>query len=166
MASENFDRNLGFLLNDVSRLMRAAFDQGVKEIGLTRSQWRVLAHLLRHDGATQTGLAEQLEIGKASLGPMLGRLERKGWIERRDDPSDKRVKRLYCTEKVQPIIAYMWQTGRQLHRQALAGLSRDEQHRLVESLTHIKANLLVAAPGAAPIDISADLQTLPESSRE
>ena len=155
MASENLDRNLGFLVHDVSRLMRAAFDQRVKEIGLTRSQWRVLAHVLRHDGTTQSALADQLEIGKASLGPMLARLAKKGWVVRRDDPADRRIKRLYCTEKVKPINAYMWETGRQLHRRALAGLGRDEQRRLVEALIHIKTNLVVLAPAPADLDLPA-----------
>ncbi len=159
MANQNFDRNLGFLVHDVSRLLRAAFDQRVKEIGLTRSQWRVLAHLLRHDGTTQSALAEQLEIGKASLGPMLGRLVEKGWVVRRDDPADRRVKRLYCTDKVKPIIAYMWETGRQLHGQALAGLGRDEQRRLVEALIHIKANLVVLAPAPATPDLLAEMDS-------
>lgn len=157
MARENFDRNLGFLVHDVSRLMRAAFDQRVKQIGLTRSQWRVLAHLLRHDGTTQSALADELEIGKASLGPMLARLAERGWVERRDDPTDRRVKRLYCTEKVQPVIADMWQIGRQLHRQVLAGLGRDEQRRLIEALVHIKTNLVVLAPISAARDLLAEL---------
>ncbi len=157
MATENFDRNLGFLVHDVSRLMRVAFDQRVKEIGLTRQQWRVLAHVLRHDGTTQSALADELEVGKASLGPMLARLAEKGWVERRDDPADRRVKRLYCTEKVKPIIAYMWETGRQLHGQALAGLDRDEQRRLVEALIHVKTNLVVLAPASAGFDLLAEL---------
>ena len=161
MTNQNFDRNLGFLVHDVSRLLRVAFDQRVKEIGLTRSQWRVLAHLLRHDGTTRSALADELEIGKASLGPMLGRLALKGWVVRRDDPADRRVKRLYCTDKVKPIIAHMWQTGRQLHGQAVAGLDRDEQRRPVEALIHIKTNLVAATPTPVALDLPAELGAPP-----
>ena len=45
---------LGFLIHDVSRMRRSAYDQFMKPLGITRAQWWVLAHLSRHDGMMQT----------------------------------------------------------------------------------------------------------------
>ena len=56
------ERNLGFLLHDVARLMRKRFEQNARELGLTRSQCSVLAHLARNEGIQQGGLAEILEV--------------------------------------------------------------------------------------------------------
>ena len=61
MIREDLSRNFGFILNDVARLMRTAFDRRVKALGLTRSQWWVLNHLFRNDGVTQSELADILE---------------------------------------------------------------------------------------------------------
>ena len=58
MLREDLSRNFGFLMHDVARLMRTAFDRRVKALGLTRSQWWVLNHLCRNDGVTQAELAD------------------------------------------------------------------------------------------------------------
>jgi len=53
-------RSLGFLLADVSRLIRKRFDARAKTLGLTRAQWRVLGQLRRREGIKQTDLADIL----------------------------------------------------------------------------------------------------------
>ena len=68
---ENLERNFGFLVNDVARLLRTTFDRRVRALDLTRSQWWVLNHLFRQDGVTQSDLAEILDIEKATLGRFL-----------------------------------------------------------------------------------------------
>ena len=85
MFREDLSRNFGFVLNDVARLLRTIFDRRVKSLGLTRSQWWVLNHVFRNDGATQSELAEMLEVEKATLGRLLDRLAQKGWIRREAD---------------------------------------------------------------------------------
>ena len=62
MFREDLSRNFGFVLNDVARLLRTIFDRRVKSLGLTRSQWWVLNYVFRNDGATQSELAEMLEV--------------------------------------------------------------------------------------------------------
>ena len=57
---EHPDHNIGFLLHDVARLMRKRFEQNARELGLTRSQCQVLAHLSRNDGIQQGLLADIL----------------------------------------------------------------------------------------------------------
>jgi DNA-binding MarR family transcriptional regulator len=71
---EDVSRNFGFILHDVARLLRTVFDRRVKSLGLTRSQWWVLTHLFRNPGATQSELADVLEVEKATLGRLLDRL--------------------------------------------------------------------------------------------
>src|SRR5438067_11869208 len=51
---------LGFLVHDVSRLRRKAIDRVLKPLGVTRSQWWVLAFLSRRDGMPQVNLAAEL----------------------------------------------------------------------------------------------------------
>jgi DNA-binding MarR family transcriptional regulator len=141
MFREDLSRNFGFLLHDVSRLMRTTFDRRVKGLGFTRSQWWVLTHLFRMGGATQSELAEVLEVEKPTLGRLLDRLEAKGWVRREADAADRRVKRLYLTDEVEPTIKAMRAVAAEVRRQALAGLSPEEQERFVDTLLRLKANL-------------------------
>jgi MarR family transcriptional regulator, transcriptional regulator for hemolysin len=138
---------LGFLIHDVSRMRRSAYDQFMKPLGVTRAQWWVLAYLSRHDGMMQTQLADVLEVGKASLGDVIESLERNGWVERRPDPSDKRAKRVYLTKPAQALIKRMTAMEDDFNSQILADLNDTERSDLYRSLQKIKHALSRLAPG-------------------
>ena len=91
---DHLDRNLGFLLHDVARLMRKRFEQNARDLGLTRSQCQVLAHLARNDGIHQGTLAELLEVEPITLTRIVDRLEEAGLVERQLHRSDRRVRLL------------------------------------------------------------------------
>ena len=142
MFREDLSRNFGFLLNDVARLLRTAYDRRIRSLGLTRAQWWVLTHLYRGDGVSQTELAETLEIEKPTLGRLLDRLQAKGWVRREHDARDRRMWRVHLTEEVAPALRTMRALAAELRRDALAGLSASERERFVDTLLAIKANLL------------------------
>jgi MarR family transcriptional regulator, transcriptional regulator for hemolysin len=142
MALEPFEHLLGFMLNDVSRLLRTRFDQRAKGHGLTRSQWRVLVHLARAEGIIQSGLADILEVERMTLGRLIDRLESAGWVERRPDSKDRRVRRLYLTAMARPTLEDMMQIATDMHDEALHGLSDEDLNRLMQTLLIIKNNLI------------------------
>src|SRR5580765_2841540 len=148
MIREDLSRNFGFILNDVARLLRTAFDRRVKSLGLTRSQGWVLNHLFRNDGVTQSELADILEVEKATLGRLLDRLEQKGWVRREGHAGDRRAKRVFLTDEVEPAIKTMRAAAAELRRDALSGLSASQQNQFVDALLAIKANLSNAENGA------------------
>jgi MarR family transcriptional regulator, transcriptional regulator for hemolysin len=136
------DRNFGFLVHDVARLMRVAYDRRTRELGLTRSQWWVLNHLYFNQGITQSELADVLDIEKPTLGRLLDRLEAKGWVERRADPNDRRAKRVCLTGEVQALMRSLRAIASDLRLDAMAGLEEAERQRFVDILLVIKANLV------------------------
>ena len=142
MPPENLERNFGFILNDVARLLRTVYDRRVHSLGLTRAQWWVLTHLYRADGVTQAELAETLEIERATLGRLLDRLEAKGWVRREPDAEDRRAKRVHLTEAVQEPMRTMRAVAAGVRSDALAGLSGEEQDRFVDLMLKVKGNLL------------------------
>ena len=99
MLREDLSRNFGFILNDVARLLRTAFDRRVKSLGLTRAQGWVLNHLFRNDGVTQSELADILQVEKATLGRLLDRLETKGWVRRESHADEMSHVRPSCQLK-------------------------------------------------------------------
>ena len=135
------DPVFGFLVHDISRMLRKRFDRRARDLGLTKSQWIVLAHLARHEGIHQGGLAEILELEPATLGRHLDRLEHTGWIERRPDPSDRRAWRLHLTAKAAPVLEKMGGLVEITTQEALAGLGPEERERLQSNLLTIRANL-------------------------
>lgn len=140
--AENWDGRLGFLMHDVSRLRRSVFDEFMKPMAMTRSQWWILAHLSRHDGMIQSDLANLLDIGKAALGGLIDRLELAKFIERRADDNDRRVKRIYLTSKGTHIISEMRSRSHEMSERILAGLDTEARHALVDMLGLVKKNLL------------------------
>jgi DNA-binding MarR family transcriptional regulator len=149
MLHENLERNFGFILHDVARLLRTTYDRRVRELGLTRSQWWVLTHLFRKDGVTQSELAEILELEKPSLGRLLDRLESKGWVRRAPDPQDRRAKRVFLTDDAQTPMRVMREVAAGVRDDALCGLSHADQDRFVDTLLTIKSNLMGQVNGAA-----------------
>ena len=129
---------LSFLIHDVSRMRRTAFDQLMKPLGVTRAQWWVLAHLSRNDGMMQTQLADALDVGKASLGTFIEQLESGGLIERRADPIDKRAKRVYMTRTGRQLLKRMTQEENRFNERLLRGLSFADRELMVQRLTQIK----------------------------
>lgn len=149
MLRENLERNFGFILHDVARLLRTTYDRRVRELGLTRSQWWVLTHLFRKDGTTQSELAEILELEKPSLGRLLDRLEAKGWVQRTEDARDRRAKRVFLTDAAQAPMQVMREIAAGVRADALSGLSIADQDRFVDALLTIKCNLISQTNGAS-----------------
>ena len=138
---ENFENNIGFLLHDVTRLMKRLFDKRMSTLDLTRSQWWVLNFLYFNEGINQSDFAVLLDIEKAPLSRLLYRMEKKGWIERRSDKNDKRIKNLFLSKKIKPLIVDMRDMANLTRQQALSGLSEKEQIIFRENLKKIKQTL-------------------------
>lgn len=133
--------SLGFLISDVSRLLRKRFDERARLIGVTRQQWRTLSVLKRHEGSNQGMLAELLEVEPITLGRMIDRLEEAGWVERRRDPGDRRVWRIHLTDAAQPILLQLKTIADALFVDAAEGISADDQDRLHALLEQLRDNL-------------------------
>ena len=121
--------NMGFLIGDISRLIRRTFDQRAKEIGVTRPQWRVLTWLKRHEGINQSALADKLELDAMTLCRMVDRLQDARLVERRPDPADRRAWQLFMTSKGWALSNQLEPIGEQLLQDALADMpDRDREH--------------------------------------
>jgi DNA-binding MarR family transcriptional regulator len=141
---DSFDRTLGFLLHDCARLLRKRFEQNSRGLGLTRAQWQVVAHVNRHEGINQSALADILEVEPNTLARIVDRLEASGFVERRQHARDRRLRLLHLTDKARPILDRMRAMGQATREEALAGLPTAERDCLIDTLLHMKSNLLAA----------------------
>jgi MarR family transcriptional regulator, transcriptional regulator for hemolysin len=141
--SRNPDRMLGFVIHEASRLLRRRFEQYARadELGLTRAQCAVLAHLARQEGINQAALAQLLDIEPITLVRLLDRLEEAGLIERKPDPGDRRAYILMLTAKARPILTRIYGLAEKVYADAEAGMSKADTTRLLDLLIQMKANL-------------------------
>lgn len=133
---------LGFLVWDVSRLWRVVIDRALKPLGVTRSQYMVIAFLSRRDGMTQTALAAGLELTKVAVGGLLERMEVADLVERRADDADARVRRVYLTRKGTLITKKIRELADPIEAEMLAPVSDGELDGVIETLETMKRKLL------------------------
>jgi MarR family transcriptional regulator, transcriptional regulator for hemolysin len=144
------DEPIGFLISDVARLMRTVFDRRVRKLGLTRAQWLVLTRLHRRPGASQSELADMMEVEKATAGRLIDRLEAKGWVERRAQAGDRRVNRVYLTAEAERVHKRIWRIAEATVDDALTDLSQREADQLLKLLGRVKLRLIDIADNPAP----------------
>lgn len=146
---EKGSANLGFLVHDVARFMRKRFEQHARGLGLTRSQWQVLAYLSRNEGISQAGLADLLDIEPITLSRIVDRLVETGFVERIPHATDRRVWCLRVTEAARPKLKQVRELGEKTRCETLAGVSEADQQRLIKTLLDLRSNLSVACETAA-----------------
>jgi len=136
--------SLGFLLADVSRLMRRAFQLRMDGNPLTHAQARALVHIARHEGIRQVELADQLEVQPITLARLLDQLAEQGLVERRADPADRRAYRLFLAPDASGQLATLDQVAQAVRAQALSDISPEHAAVAQAVLRQMRANL--AAP--------------------
>ena len=152
----DWDLRLGYLIHDVSRLRRMMFDRALAPLGITRSQWWVLAFISRKDGLPQTQLANELDVGKVGVGALIDRLESSGFVLRQADPVDRRVKRVFVTKQARGFLEKLRKETDKFNAQLTHGIDRKALEAASDALLAMKHNLLAMSDGA----------TLPSESEE
>jgi MarR family transcriptional regulator, transcriptional regulator for hemolysin len=142
-------RRFGFLLKDVSRLYVQRFEQHAASLGLTLAQCKALPQLADNEGVSQVRLAELTDLEPMTLLRILDRMESEGWLERRSDPRDRRVRCLYLTARAKPLLDDVGRLIDLTRREALAGLPKREGDLLLGLLDTVRSNLIAVAPISA-----------------
>src|SRR5580692_10540649 len=137
-----WDLRMGYLIHDVSRLRRMMFDRALAPLGITRSQWWVLAFISRKDGLPQTQLANELDVGKVALGALIDRLETSGFVIRQADPVDRRVKRVYLTKQSRGFLEKLRKETDKFNAKIVSGIQRNQLEITSDALLAMKRNLL------------------------
>ncbi len=138
---EIFEENIGLLIHDVARLLRVLYDRQMSSIGLTRSQWWLLTYLFFKDGINQSELAILMDMEKAPLSRLLDRMEKKGWVIRKNENKDRRTKNIYLSESIKPLISSMRDKAAEYRSESLSILTDKERNKLKDILQILKKDL-------------------------
>lgn len=133
--------SLDSLFAQICRLKHARIHTLLETLGLYRGQPSVLQALWEQEGLMHTELARRLQVQPATITKMLQRMEKAGFIERRPDPEDQRVSRVYLTDAGRAVRADVQQVWRQLEEEAFAGFTLEEQVLLRRFFLQVRENL-------------------------
>lgn len=156
----NSSLRFGFLIHDVSRLRRVVVDRSLKPLGITRSQWWVLAFLSRRDGMTQTALAADLDLTKVAIGGLLDRMEGAGFIERRADRNDGRARRVYLTRAGAKTVNTIREHVETVELEILNRVPEEQLNQAADTLRTLKDTLLEMLGGEAEETEGAELDLM------
>lgn len=95
-------------------------------INLTREQWSVLAVLWKNDGCSQQVIADETSRDKPSVTRLIDNLVKEGFVERRNDPNDKRLNLIFLKEKGKLIEKSVLKVVNETIEVATKGLSEDQ----------------------------------------
>lgn len=133
--------NFGFLLADVSRQLRRAFEHTFRDSSLTQAQARVLVYVLRNEGIRQVQLAELLDVKPITLARLIDQLAASGMVERRADPTDRRAYLIYLARGAKPHLLAIDKAASSVRAQALRGIDKAEAELAFATLRKMRDNL-------------------------
>jgi len=130
-----------FLMDDISRSARRAYNEWVSSVGLNQTQWRIIGLLLREPELTQAAIGKRLELESATIGQAVVALGERGLIERERTPSDKRAWRIKFTDNIETILPDLRHSADRLHGFLWKNFSAEEKLHLSKMLGRISQNL-------------------------
>ena len=142
MVQQPLQQTVSHLLVQMCKLLRIRAHALLEEIGLYGGQQFVLMALWQKEGITHSELAGQLHVQPATITNALKRMERAGFVERRQDAEDQRVSRVYLTDAGRDIRDAVEGVWRELEEQTFAGFSSEERALLNRLLLRIRNNLM------------------------
>ena len=132
---------MGFLVYDVARAFTNAYAKLMAPLGLTRPQARVMACVTRYPGITQADLCEWIGVGRMAMSGLLDRMESKDLVSRSEDPSDRRVKRVFLTRNARKMLPDLQTIADTLYEKSMSSVKTKDLKVTMEVLSNIKLNL-------------------------
>ena len=132
---------LSFRFDEIVRLLSRRIDAALADYGLSRTQWRLLAYVMRQEGITQSELARVLELERASIGSTVDIMERKGLVMRIANPDDRRVWQIAPTPRAHDLLPGLRDIVDEIIARTFGGLAATDIARLSDLLNRIATNL-------------------------
>ncbi len=136
---ETYQDCIVFLLAKAYQKAHGNLKKRLHAYGLTPIQFLTLEALVEEDGISAGEIGKRLVLDNATLSGVLDRLAEKGWIQKRTDPSDKRLVRVHLTKKTRGAEARLGQERDQANDEILRSLSIEEKVLLRRLLRDVRA---------------------------
>ncbi len=139
---EVIDKNsLYYVFLEIQRLHFYRSHKLLDEIGIYHGQPPMLFILNKKNGQSQKELADMLNVKPSTITVMLGRMEKAGLVERRQDDEDQRISRVYITEEGKKVCEKAREVMKNLEEECFGNLLAEEKVILRRLLLQIRDNL-------------------------
>lgn len=130
-----------FLLAKAYQKAHGHFRKILEPFGLTNIQHAVLEALFYRDGQTAAEIGQLLVLDKATLSGVLARMEDSGWTDRRTDPRDGRVMRVFASARANALKDQLIDARKASDRGILSRFSLEEQLLLKRFLADLMTDV-------------------------
>lgn len=139
MDKIDIEHSLGYVVARANWMMKTGFSRILREKGLdvTPEQWAVMYFAWENPGISQTELARRSLKDKPNVTRILDVLVKKQYVERRDDPSDRRAARVFLTDRGREILPGVLDAAMQSNREAVADIDEAQARQLVSLLNQV-----------------------------
>jgi DNA-binding MarR family transcriptional regulator len=136
------DNSLGtvYLLKRAELAVRNCAEVALAPFGLTPTQFLVLFRLEQSKGVSSAELARVTGVRPQSVAELIGPLERRGLISRREAAEHRRILRISLSAAGEQLLGRATPVARQLEKDLLANLAGPQLTRLREGLLKLLAN--------------------------
>ncbi len=131
----------GFLINKLAHIMQVELERRLNEYGVTTSQWAILALLWRKEGLSHLEIQKALRLEKATVTGLIQRMSRSKLIYREADPSDKRVHRVFLTEKGKSLENLLIPHAQAVNQQMLGGFTNEQTETFIKCIVSAIKNM-------------------------
>ncbi|ABW20210.1 MarR family winged helix-turn-helix transcriptional regulator [Alkaliphilus oremlandii] len=133
--------SLQHIFAQVIRLYHQRTQGLLDKVGVYPGQPFLLFALVHMNGQSQKDLAEKLNIKASTIATMVKRMEKVGLIERRQDPVDQRVSRVYITEEGKKVCEEVMKIKETISQETFCNFTEEEQLLLRRLLMQVHENL-------------------------
>ncbi len=144
MKRFDYENSIGFIVYSASKMMQKAFDLELRnKIGINLAQSKVIFTLYMQSGPTQREIADRIGVESPTLVPIIDKLEEDGYVKRKPDAQDRRIKRIYVTPKTDSLWDSMLECINQIRKISTKDLSEQEIKSALGTVKKITENMTV-----------------------
>lgn len=132
-------REIGMIARALDSISNIEF----KEQQLTKGQYLYLVRICENPGIIQEKLAEMIKVDRTTAARAIQKLETNGLIEKRGDAHNRKIKKLFPTQRGLEVVPVIRRENDHSDRVALAGLSQEEAETVLHLLRKIRGNVEV-----------------------
>ncbi|TYS64233.1 MarR family transcriptional regulator [Bacillus infantis] len=130
-------REIGMIARALDSISNIEF----KEHDLTKGQYLYVVRICENPGIIQEKLAEMIKVDRTTAARAIKKLEMNGFIEKRDDPENKKIKRLNPTEKGSSVYPFIKSENDYSNKVALEGFTEGEAEAMFHFLQRVRKNV-------------------------
>ncbi|MDT8862584.1 MarR family transcriptional regulator [Alkalihalobacillus sp. MEB130] len=112
-----------------------------KEYDLTKGQYLYLVRICENPGIIQEKVAEMVKVDRTTAARAIKKLEMNGFIDKKADDHNKKIKKLFPTEKGENVYPFIKRENEHSNSVALQGFSKDEAETIFDLLQRVRKNI-------------------------